>query len=159
MTPGLQGARAGTEFGPAREADLDSLVSIDRASPRPWNREAFADELNREPPSLLVLRAAGTPVGFAVARAIGPDLDIVNLAVDARRRRLGLGRLLLRSLLDRAAAAGARTAFLEVREGNREARGLYESAGFRETQRRKNFYRDPAEDAILMRFEMGPNEG
>jgi ribosomal-protein-alanine N-acetyltransferase len=147
------------EFGPAREDELDSLVLIDRTSPVPWRREAFAAELSFEPSSLFVLRDAGGVVAFALARRLGPDLDIVNLAVDAKRRRAGAGTLLLRSLLDHARAGGAGTAFLEVREGNMEARKLYEGAGFRETQRRKSFYRNPVEDAILMRRDLGLEDG
>ena len=157
--PSDEVADLSVEFGPARKGDIDALTALDRTSPRPWPREAFAAELDVEPSSLFVLRGAGAVVAFVVARRLGPDLDIVNLAVEPARRRAGLGRLLLVSLLDHARAAGVEAAFLEVREGNLEARRLYENAGFRETQRRKSFYRNPVEDAILMRRGLGPEEG
>ena len=75
----------------------------------------------------------------------------MNLAVARDCRRRGLGRFLLRSLLDHVAPSDVKTAFLEVREGNQEARGLYESFGFQETQRRRGFYREPVEDAVERR--------
>lgn len=154
-----EGASDELGFGPALRGDLDALAALDRGSPQAWNREAFAAELDRRPPTLFVLRCNGTVVGFAVARILGLELDIVNLAVDPERRRLGLGRFLLRSLLDHGAAAGVSSVFLEVREGNQAARSLYGSVGFKETQRRRAFYREPVEDAILMRLEMSHPQG
>ena len=68
----------------------------------------------------------------------------------ARKRRRGFGRLLLATLLRAARDAGCERAFLEVREGNAPARALYEGAGFRPCGRRKDYYRLPTEDAILM---------
>jgi len=147
-------ARDAAEFGPARDGDLDALVSIDRGSPQAWTRDAFAVELPHVPPTLFVLRSSGVPVAFVVTRFLVPDMDIVNLAVATDRRGRGLGRLLLASLLDHAASNRVQSVFLEVREGNQEARRLYRSAGFEETQRRSGFYREPLEDAILMRLAM-----
>ncbi len=147
------------EFGVAREGDLDALVAIERGSPEAWNREAFAAEFGRTPPTLFVLRASGAPVAFAAVRFQLPDMDILNLAVSPDRRRRGLGRRLLSSLLDHAAGNGVQSVFLEVREGNEKARKLYENAGFAETQRRRGFYREPLEDAILMRLAMSHEAG
>lgn len=153
------GASFAVEFGPAREGDLDALVSIERDSPRAWTREAFAAEFGHTPSTLFVLRSAGDAVAFVVTRIQIPDMDIVNLAVRADRRGRGLGRQLLLSLLDQAASAGVQSVFLEVREGNQEARKLYAAAGFREVQRRRGFYAEPVEDAILMRLQMSQEAG
>jgi len=159
----MSGPEAGppdaADFGPAREGDLDALVSIDRGSPQAWTRKAFAAELEHDPPTLFVLRSSGAPAAFVVTRFQVPDMDIVNLAVAPDRRGRGLGRLLLSSLLDRAASNGVQSVFLEVREGNQEARKLYGGAGFLETQRRPGFYREPREDAILMRLAMSHETG
>ncbi len=151
-----QAANPGASFGAAEEADLPSLVSINSTSPHPWTAEALAAELKNDPPTLFVLKSAGPVAAFVVARIQAPEMDIVNLAVARDRRGRGLGRFLLRSLLDHVAPAGVRSVFLEVREGNHEARALYGSFGFKETQRRSGFYRGPIEDAILMRFEIEP---
>jgi len=146
-------------FGPAGEDDLDALVSIDHASPRAWSREAFAAELGHSPPTLFVLRSSDGAVAFVAARIHIPEMDILNLAVRPDRRGRGLGRLLLSSLLHEAASTGVKTVFLEVRAGNEEALKLYRSAGFQETQRRRDFYADPVEDAILMRLQMSHEAG
>jgi len=149
----------GMLFGPAFPGDVEALASIDRGSPQPWSESALVSELSGDPATLFVLRSSGRPVAFAVARLHAPEMDIVNLAVDPARRRQGLGRILLRALLDHGAAQGVERAFLEVREGNRAARRLYGNAGFEESQRRRDFYRNPAEDAILMRLEMSHERG
>lgn len=156
--PGTSTSNA-VEFGPAREGDLEALAAIDRDSPPAWKEEALAAELGHSPPTLFVLRASGAPVAFAVVRLQVPDMDIVNLAVAAERRGRGFGLRLLSSLLDQAASCGVQSVFLEVREGNQEARKLYASAGFEETQRRRGFYREPPEDAILMRLAMSHETG
>ena len=149
-------ASGGATFGLAAETDVPALVAIDSASPQGWTAKAFSAELKNDPPTLFVLRSAGQVLAFVVARLQTPELDIVNLAVARDHRRRGRGRLLLRSLLDHAAPAGVSSVFLEVREGNQEARALYGGFGFRETQRRRGFYREPVEDAILMRLEIEP---
>jgi ribosomal-protein-alanine N-acetyltransferase len=157
--PPVGAAADGLGFGPADASDLDALVSIDADSPRAWNREAFSRELENDPGTLFALRSADEVVGFAVVRWIVPDLDIVNLAVASERRGRGLGARLLSFLLDHASAIGVKSVFLEVREGNQEARKLYGNAGFTETQRRPGFYLNPIEDAILMRREMSDEQG
>ena len=90
--------------------------------------------------------------GFIVARRMGEEWEIENIAVAGATRRRGLGTRLLGELLDRARAAGASQVFLEVRESNRAARALYQKWAFVESGRRKSYYRDPVEDAVLYRF-------
>jgi len=69
-------------------------------------------------------------------------------------RRQGLGRRLLHALLAGARETNSHSVFLEVRESNGAARSLYEKAGFAQTGRRKAYYKDPAEDALLYRFSL-----
>jgi len=143
-------------FAVAEPRDADDLARIDSSSRRGWSQGIFLAELERRPPSVFVIRQADRVVAFAVTRMQSGELDIVNFAVARSERRMGLGLLLLRSLVDRARADGATAAFLEVRASNEPARSLYEKFGFRETQRRPNFYVDPVEDAVLMRLEIAP---
>ena len=89
---------------------------------------------------------------FIVARLVGGQWEIENIAVAGEARRRGLGARLLGELLDRARRAGAREVLLEVRASNRAARALYEKWAFVESGRRKSYYRDPVEDAALYRF-------
>lgn len=150
----MSGESVAFDFGPAAAGDVESLVSIDSASPQPWTAKAFAAELDRKPPTLYVLSTAGRALAFVAIRIHPPDLDIVNLAVALPWRRRGVGRTLLQKLLDYADSLGIESVFLEVRESNLEALALYRSAGFEETQRRSLFYRNPPEDAILLRLQM-----
>ena len=141
-------------FGPARADDLAALVSIDRLSPSPWTADAFRAEFGRTDPTVFVLRSKDQVMAFAVTRIQAPEMDLVNLAVAEDQRRRGFGRLLVRFLLEHAALKGVRSVFLEVRDSNRPARRLYESNGFQETQRRRGFYLEPREDAILMSLKI-----
>ncbi|HVB98558.1 MAG TPA: ribosomal protein S18-alanine N-acetyltransferase [Candidatus Dormibacteraeota bacterium] len=89
-------------------------------------------------------------VGFVVARAVADEVEILNLAVDPSARRRGAGAALLAAALEHGRCAGARGAFLEVRQSNRAAIGFYERHGFVRTGLRRGYYRDPEEDALLM---------
>jgi ribosomal-protein-alanine acetyltransferase len=146
-------------FGTAEPRDADDLARIDSSSRRGWSQGIFLAELERRPPTVFVLRRGDHVVAFAVTRTVEGELDIVNLAVSQSARRQGLGELLLGRLVERARAEGTKSVFLEVRAGNEPALALYAKSGFQETQRRRNFYTDPVEDAILMRLEIAPERG
>jgi [ribosomal protein S18]-alanine N-acetyltransferase len=90
--------------------------------------------------------------GFVIARPAGVEWEIENIAIAGPARRRGLGTRLLGEFLDLARARGAEAVFLEVRESNRAARALYEKWSFTENGRRKKYYKDPEEDAILYRL-------
>ena len=80
------------------------------------------------------------------------EWEIENIAVAGPARRRGLGTRLLGELLDLARGRGADAVFLEVRESNHAARALYEKWAFLESGRRRGYYKDPEEDAILYRL-------
>jgi ribosomal-protein-alanine N-acetyltransferase len=92
-------------------------------------------------------------LGFLVARDITPEWELENIVVAPPARRTGLGTKLLKALLDTVRDTNDGAVFLEVRESNSAARGLYEKLGFRETGRRKSYYVNPLEDAILYRWD------
>lgn len=89
------------------------------------------------------------PRGFLVARDLGPEWEIENIVVASSTQRRGLGTRLVQELLDRVQTQGAQAVFLEVRESNLAARGLYFKLGFVESGRRKSYYGNPQEDAVL----------
>ncbi len=91
--------------------------------------------------------------GFLVAREIGDEMEIENVVIAQGLRRFGLGSLVLERLLKDAQNQGVRRIFLEVREGNLAALRLYEKAGFVTTGKRKSYYRDPDEDALLLEIK------
>jgi len=128
-----------------RLADLAAIAAIQAASPEAsqWNP---ADYLKHD---CRVAEVKGCVAGFLVIREVGPDeREILNLAVDPAERRTGIARGLLADAL--ASAPGSW--FLEVRASNAAAIQLYESAGFQIAGRRSGYYREPAEEAIVMRF-------
>ncbi len=93
------------------------------------------------------------PVGFALARDLGEEIEILSLGVLPGRRRLGVGRGLLDWLAAEAAQRGARSLVLEVAIGNDAARRLYAAFGFVQVGRRPRYYRskDGVADALILR--------
>ena len=91
--------------------------------------------------------------GCVLAGTVLDEGEILRICVREEHRQKGLGHALLRALF--AACPGIRTWFLEVREGNRAAVRLYEAEGFTPTGVRKNYYRNPSENALNMRRALG----
>ena len=132
---------------PAGPGDLDALSSIEAAWPTTphWSRAQFEEELGR----LVVAEADGRVAGYAGLSILPPDAQVATIAVRPELARQGLGRLLLRALMDKARALGCARAQLEVGAGNVPALRLYESEGFRVVGRRPKYYNDGS-DALLM---------
>lgn len=117
---------------------------------KPGSEEAFLREA-RTPSSFYVAAVLGEEVvGFAGMQQVLDEGYITNIAVAESCRRKGLGRAMLSALIDHCRESGASFLTLEVRQSNAPAIALYESMGFLPEGRRKNFYRQPTEDAILM---------
>jgi ribosomal-protein-alanine acetyltransferase len=130
---------------PVRLADLAAIDAIQAASPEAvhW---APTDYLKHD---CRVCELNSCVAGFLVTREVAPgESEILNLAVDPAERRTGIARRLLTDALARVKGAW----FLEVRASNVAAIRLYESLGFTRAGDRKNYYYEPAEDAIVMRF-------
>ncbi len=138
----------------AVEADLEHIVRIERASfVDPWVASDFRSVL--EVPQAIFLVAveesSGVIAGYVLTMALYEDSEVLNIAVDPPFRRAAIGARLLDATLNEANRRGATMTFLEVRESNDAARRLYRSRGFEEISRRKNYYRDPVEDALVLR--------
>ena len=139
--------------------DLDEVLDIERASfTTPWSRAAFRYEiLQNRVARCLVIRAGGGPVlGYLCLWEVAHEIHVTNLAVHPAHRRQGLGRALLGPLLEEARGRGITLAFLEVRPGNTDAIRLYEGLGFRVIGRRKGYYFDTGEDALVMEAPLQP---
>jgi len=145
----------------ARAADLPALAALEAAcSSHPWTEAQIAEEMAMEAPGgVLVLEAApgregrSGPCAYCAFRVVLDEVHVMNLAVASDARRRGLGRRLLVFALRSAARAGARVALLELRAGNEAALALYESLGFRQISRRRSYYRQPVEDALVLVLE------
>ena len=144
---------------PLTPADLDEVLAIEQASfPTPWSRGAFLYEMKQNPAARCwVARGSGSapPVlGYLCLWEIPPEIHITNLAVHPEWRRQGIARVLLTATLEDARRRGLTLALLEVRPNNAEAVGLYEGLGFQIVGRRKGYYFDTGEDALLMQANL-----
>jgi [ribosomal protein S18]-alanine N-acetyltransferase len=141
-----------------RPDDLDEVIDIERASfSMPWSRGAFLYELQQNRVArCLVMREGAHVVGYLCLWEIGDELHITNVAVHPDQRRRGIGRLLLTGVLDDARARKLKLVVLEVRPSNHEARTLYESFGFQIMGRRRGYYYDTGEDALVMEVGLQP---
>jgi [ribosomal protein S18]-alanine N-acetyltransferase len=144
--------------------DLSAMLAIERACfADPWTAESLATALSLERMHVLVADDVGEGgdgapclAGYVVALVLGPDAEIADLAVAPSARRRGIGRALLGRAIADLAAVGVQTLYLEVRESNHAARMLYEAHGFRSVGRRRGYYKQPIEDALLLKREIGP---
>jgi ribosomal-protein-alanine N-acetyltransferase len=143
-----------------RLQDLDEVVAIEHASFRSaWSRRAFVHELtDNRVAHLWVARLpegdASPVVGYVCLWFVADELHVTNLAVAPGHRGRGIGRTLLGGLLEHFRRQGARLATLEVRPANVEARRLYAQLGFREVGRRRGYYVDSGEDALVLEADL-----
>jgi len=137
-----------------RMADLPSVLDIERGTfPAPWTQDNFVHEIERNPFACnrVVRSELGEVEAYINAWILDGEVKINNLAVRAAHRGRGLGEALLRHLLEIGRSAGCLGAMLEVRPTNLRALSLYEKLGFRVVGRRKRYYSDTGEDALVMR--------
>lgn len=138
----------------ATHADLAEVTALERECyPDPWPQSAFATLPDHPHVHFLVAREApgGRIVGYSVAWFVADEGELANLAVAAGFRGRGFGTALLEAVLRDAAGQGVTAVYLEVRESNVAARKLYESRDFVEVGRRREYYRTPVEDALILR--------
>lgn len=142
-----------------RRADLEQVFALEQIIfPTPWSFKSYEFELERNPASEQWLIETLNEydewrvVAYSVCWKLGDELHIANIAVAPGQRRLGLGRRLLRHVLQRAIEQDMESATLEVRAGNHAAQALYASFGFTQVGRRKQYYSDNREDALLLQL-------
>ncbi len=142
--------------------DIAQVVEVERgiATAPHWNegvyREIVADAgagTGAVRRCLYVACADGKVVGFAVGRVVAGEGEIESIAVGETMRRRGVGRLLLDAVVGWCRGGGAAMVELEVRAGGEAARRLYGNFGFVEMGRRRGYYEEPREDAVLMRLD------
>ena len=145
----------GLRIRPAAAADLDAVHAIEVASfADPWRREGFRDLMLGGAGRLVVAEADDGVVGFAVSYHAADEAEIANVAVAPAARRRGIGRALVDAVIAAAEAGGKRQVFLEVRASNAAAQALYAARGFAPVGRRAAYYRQPVEDAVVMRLDV-----
>ena len=139
-------------------ADLADIAVLERACyADPWPASAFASLPDNARVFFTVARdSRGRIAGYVVAWYVMDEGELANLAVAPDVRRLGIGRALLDAMLEDARGRGIANVYLEVRESNTAARQLYATRGFSEIGRRRQYYRSPIEDALILRRTLRP---
>ncbi|MDB4951793.1 MAG: ribosomal-protein-alanine acetyltransferase [Gemmatimonadetes bacterium] len=145
-------------FRSLRETDLPRVMEIERASfSTPWRDTTFRGLLLRGDTDLLAADRAGRLVGYAVCWTVVDQAELGNVAVDPAERGHGVGAALVDQAVRAVAARGAEELFLEVRESNLSAQSVYVRKGFEVVGRRRSYYAEPKEDALVMRLHIHPN--
>lgn len=129
-------------------AQLEKLCFSD-----PWSENSVSSELKNKLALWLVAEENGTVAGYIGSQTCGEESDVMNVAVHPDFRRRGIAEALVNALVEELKAIGSHCLTLEVRASNAPAIALYEKMGFSEIGRRKNYYRNPREDALILRKE------
>jgi [ribosomal protein S18]-alanine N-acetyltransferase len=137
--------------------DLPKVISIAQESDLAahWKGSEW-DTIFRTKRVLIVAENCNQVVGFVIAHDVAGEWELENVAVIEEFRQFGIGGLMMESLVNEAQQNHARSIFLEVRESNNPAKRLYERCGFQQYGRRKKYYSNPPEDAVLYRFLCNP---
>ncbi len=140
---------------PTHASDVPEMATIEASAfSDPWPESSFR-ELLAHPFSRMVsaVDASGTVVGYCIMLQAADEAEIANIATSPAVRRQGVGARLLDDAISAGEVSGVVAMFLEVRETNTAARALYTSRGFRAVGRRRAYYKNPTEDALVLRRE------
>ena len=129
-------------------AELERICFAD-----PWSEKSIASELGNIWSLWLVAQDGDDVVGYIGSQTAVDETDVMNVAVHPDHRRRGIAESLIEMLITELKNRGSHALMLEVRSSNAPAIALYEKLGFRQVGLRKNYYRNPKEDALILRKE------
>ncbi len=129
-------------------AELEKLCFAD-----PWSENSVASELNNIWSYWVVALWDDAVVGYIGSQSSCDETDVMNVAVHPDFRRKGIAESLIETLIMELKNRGSHALMLEVRASNAPAIALYEKLGFQQVGCRKNYYRNPKEDALILRKE------
>jgi len=147
------------EIRPANKADLARLIAMseEAGTAARWSAQQWLDIFETQIPARLawiaeesIAGGKASAAGFLVAQNGGAEWELENIAVLPEFRRRGVGRGLLSALVAQARCLGAERILLEVRDSNQTAIRFYGSEGFQLLGRRRGYYRNPDEDALIL---------
>ena len=119
----------------------------------PWSENSIASELGNKLAFWLVATEGEKVAGYIGSQTVMAETDMMNVAVHPDFRRQGIAEALVNGLVEHLKGMGSHCLTLEVRASNAPAIALYEKLGFSEFGRRRNYYRNPREDALILRKE------
>ena len=132
----------------AQIAQLEKLCFSD-----PWSERSIASELDNHLAYWLVAMDGDTVAGYIGSQTVLDETDMMNVAVHPDYRRRGIAEALVTALVEVLKEKNSHCLTLEVRASNASAISLYMRSGFQQVGLRKNYYRNPKEDALILRKE------
>ena len=132
----------------AQVAALEKICFSD-----PWSENSVASELKNPLSCWLVAEEDGVVAGYVGSQTVIDESDMMNIAVHPDHRRKGIAEALVMELVEALKKRESHCLTLEVRASNEPAKALYEKLGFEQVGLRKNYYRNPKEDALILRKE------
>ena len=132
----------------AQVAELEKICFSD-----PWSENSVASELKNPLSCWLVAEEDGVAAGYIGSQTVMDESDMMNVAVHPDHRRKGVAESLVNELIEALKKRGSCCLTLEVRASNEPAKALYEKLGFVQVGLRRNYYRNPKEDALILRKE------
>ena len=136
------------EYHVSQIAELEKLCFQD-----PWSEKSIASELGNKLSLWLVALDDQQVVGYVGSQTVLGETDMMNIAVHPNYRRQGIANQLILALIQELTEHGSHSLMLEVRVSNESAISVYHNLGFTEVGVRKNYYRNPKEDALILRKE------
>ena len=127
-------------------AQLEKLCFSD-----PWSEKSVASELDNPLSMWLVALDGATVAGYIGSQSVGEEADVMNVAVHPDYRRQGIARGLVKGLVSALSEKGVKSLALEVRQSNAPAIALYQQLGFQQVGLRPNYYRNPKENALILK--------
>ncbi len=135
--------------------DVPAIAQLERVCfSDPWSENSIGSELDNRLSYWLVAEVDQQVAGYIGSQSVLDMTDIMNVAVSPDQRRQGIAEALVKALVKELKRRGMIGLMLEVRVSNESAIALYEKMGFSEVGRRPNYYRNPREDALIMRKEL-----
>lgn len=131
--------------------DIDQVAIIEQQSPSPWNKDVICVELSKENSFQYVLvdKARKKIIAWCAVLVVAGEADLLKIAVHSTHRRCRFGSEILKQLVNQLSNLEVEKIFLEVRSKNVAACRLYEKHQFREVSQRKNYYKNPQDDALI----------
>ena len=136
---------------PMNESHVAQVAALEKQCfSDPWSEASITSELENPLSLWLIAEEDGAVCGYVGSQTVLDETDMMNIAVHPDCRRKGIAAALITELVSRLKARGSRVLRLEVRESNFSAIALYEALGFTQLGLRKNYYRNPKENALIL---------
>jgi ribosomal-protein-alanine N-acetyltransferase len=141
----------------AEEKDIPAILELERAAfTLPWTEGTLLCEIGRDEAYFALAVEDGCEagqhevLGFCILHKVSDEAELYQIAVSEASRRQGIAGMLMEAALEYAEENGVNAVFLEVRKSNTAAFCLYKKYGYQTVGRRKNYYDNPVEDAVIM---------